>query len=106
MAREIIEQRLEIKDWPLRQPGDEKFFGYVVAIGIFPREWQDEDGMTHYVDFSYNDTYERYRLPNDESLRKQLFEMLLLNLDNSIGGGIYGKVWIKRLEKGYAVDLP
>ena len=33
---DIIEQKLVVKDWPLKKPGDELFFGYVVAVGVFP----------------------------------------------------------------------
>ena len=104
---ELINQQLKVKDWPLTKAGDEKFFGYVVAMGVFPREWGDEDGMTQYADFAYNDAYERYRLPDDEGLKKQLHDMLWHNLNGvAHAGDIYGKVWIKRSEHGYAVELP
>lgn len=104
---ELILQKLEVKPWPLQKPGDEKFFGYVVALGVFPRDWGDENGMTQYADFAYNDSYERFRLPNDESLKKQLHEMLWHNLNGAANAGdIYGKVWIKLTMNGYAVDLP
>ena len=107
MSAEIIVQRLNILDWPLSKVGDEKFFGYVVAMGVFPKEWGAEDGMTQYVDFAYNDSYARYRLPDDRLLKKQLHCYLWDNL-NGVGhtGDIYGKVWIKLTEHGYAVDLP
>lgn len=105
--KELIQQQLEVKKWPLEKPGDEKFFGYVVALGVFPREWGETDGMTQYVDFAYNDSYERYQLPNDQSLKEQLHEMLWHNI-NGVGhtGDIYGKVWIKRMKEGYVVELP
>lgn len=104
---ELIHQKLNVKDWPLQKAGDEKFFGYVMAMGIFPREWGEEDGMTQYVDFSYNDSYERYRLPADEELKKSLSAVLWENLNGQAHtGDIYGKVWIERTENGHAVSLP
>ena len=106
---ETISQHLEVIEWPLARVGDEKFFGYVVSVGILPRDWKSDSGMTPYVDFAYGNRYERYRLPLDDggSLKRQLVEMLDLNLtEYYIGGGMLGKVWIKRLEKGYTVDLP
>jgi len=51
---DVIEQKLVVKEWPLTKPGDERFFGYVVAVGVFPREWKD-DGFLAYVDFAYHD---------------------------------------------------
>jgi hypothetical protein len=98
---ELISQQLEVKDWPLVEVGQEKFFGYVVAMGVFPNDW--DETMTHYVDFAYNDAYERYRLPQHEGLRKQLFQYLW---DNLHPGDIYGKVVIKRFKDGYCVGLP
>ena len=41
---DVIEQKLVVKDWPLKQPGEELFFGYVVALGVFPGDWS-EDGQ-------------------------------------------------------------
>lgn len=99
----IISQQLAIKDWPLSKVGDKKFFGYVVAMGMFPFDWCD-DALVPYVDFAYNDAYERFRLPNDENLRRDLHDILFSNLEAS--GGIYGKVWIGRTPDGYYVTLP
>lgn len=105
--QEFIEQHLLVKEWPLVKIGDEKFFGYIVALGVFPREWADDDGMFHYVDFAYNDDYERYKLPQDEGLKKQLHAMLWHNLNgHSSPADIYGKVWIKRIKNGHVVELP
>ncbi len=107
MAIELIEQKLEVKDWPLENAGDEKFFGYVMAIGLFPREQGDELIMTQYVDFIDVYTYERYRLPNDKKLIKQLRAVLMSNLDElAEGGNISGKVWIVRGKRGHKVELP
>lgn len=103
----LISQNIAIKDWPLLKPGDEKFFGYVVAIGLLPYAWGEAGGLIPYVDFSYNDEYSRYHLPTDKRLRKSLHEMLRFNLHGAQqGDGIYGKVWIKLTMKGYVVDLP
>ena len=103
---DIIEQKLVVKDWPLKKPGDELFFGYVVAVGVFPRDWSGGD-MFAYADFAYNDRYTRYRLPNDEGLLTALLKFLRDNIEmNAAGDGIYGKVWVKRTEEGYVVDLP
>lgn len=107
MNREIANQQSEIKDWPLVKAGDEKFFGYVVALGVLPLHWSDVGGLIAYVDFAYSDDYDRYRLPDDESLRAQLRDMLAQNMDAAGNAdGIYGKVWIKRDEAGYSVALP
>jgi len=103
---DLIEQRLVVKDWPLKQPGDELFFGYIVAVGVFPGDWSD-DGMFCYADFAYSDSYTRYRLPNDEGLLNGLSKFLSSNLEMcGSGHGIYGKVWVKLTDQGYEVDLP
>lgn len=104
---EIIHQKLLVKPWPLLKIGDEKFFGYVVSMGIFPRDWGDSDGMFVYADFAYNDSYERYLIPNDEDLKEQLHDMLWSNLNGPAGpGDIYGKVWIFLTPHGYLVQMP
>ena len=101
---ELINQQLEVKKWPLTKAGEERFFGYVVSMGIFPREWGMDDGMIQYVDFAYNNSYERYRLPDDKGLKKLLNDMLWRNINETADGvGICGKVWIKRTEIGYEV---
>jgi len=103
---QIIEQKLVVKDWPLKKPGDELFFGYVLALGVFPGDWNN-DSMFAYADFAYNDTYTRYRLPNDDGLLNELSKYFSSNLEMCISGlGIFGKVWIKLTEKGYEVELP
>jgi hypothetical protein len=103
---DLIEQKLVVKDWPLKKPGDELFFGYVVAVGVFPADWSN-DGMFIYADFAYSDTYTRYRLPNDDGLLTGLSKYLSSNLEMcGSGNGIYGKVWVRLTEKGYQVDLP
>ena len=102
----VIQQTLVVKEWPLKKPGDEMFFGYVVAVGVFPRDWSP-GGMFAYADFAYSDDYVRYRLPYDEELFKQLLKHLDSNLAmHAEDCGIYGKVWIQLTEKGYEVDLP
>ncbi len=103
--KELIAQQLEVKDWPLAKAGDERFFGYVVAMGVFPREWGVEDGMTQYADFAYNQKYERYRLPNDIDLKRALHKVLWLNLNGvAHTGDIYGKVRIGLGKLGYVVE--
>ncbi len=102
----VISQLLVVRDWPLQKPGDEVFFGYVVAVGAFPGDWSNE-GMFAYADFAYNDSYIRYRLPNDEGLLNELLKYLRINIEmHGAGDGVYGKVWVKRVEEGYVVDLP
>jgi hypothetical protein len=104
---ELIQQQLEVKDWPLTKPGDEEFFGYVVALGVFPRAWGEEDGMTQYADFAYNERYVRYRLPNDKDLKEQLHSFLWDNLNGvAHTGDIYGKVIIRLTETGHLVIWP
>ena len=103
---DLIHQKLVVKEWPLKKPGDEKFFGYVVAVGVFPGDWSNE-GEIPFADFAYNDRYCRYRLPCEESLLKGLMKYLCENLALSGEGlGMHGKVWIRRTEQGYKVDLP
>ncbi len=103
---QIIEQKLVVKDWPLKKPGDEKFFGYIVALGVFPGDWSS-DSEIPFADFAYNDAYTRYQIPSDETLRAGLLKYLAANLDFSGAGmGIQAKLWIKLTEKGYEVDLP
>ena len=99
-------QDIEIKEWPLTKLGDAKFFGYVVAMGLLPYEWNDDSKMFRYVDFAYNDSYERFLLPDDDKLRNQLEQTLRANLDSIGNGGIYGKVWIRLGPAGYSVQLP
>jgi len=103
----VIEQKLVVKDWPLKKPGDELFFGYVVAVGVFPTgEWEGSS-IFPFADFAYGDTYTRYRLPHDEGLRKQLVEHLADNLTIlELSGTIQVKVWVTLTDKGYEVFLP
>ena len=102
----VISQLLVVKDWPLQKPGDEMFFGYVVAVGVFPIDWSNE-GMFAYADFAYHDHYSRYRLPDDEGLIELLMKFLAGNLEmNGAGLGIYAKVWVKRTMNGYELELP
>ena len=99
----IIQQQLELKDWPLTKIGDTKFFGYVVSIGVVTGDWDIEE-MACYVDFAYNTRYERYLLPSDENLRIELSKMLLENMNHE--HGLYNKVHVTRMENGYFVELP
>ena len=102
---DIIQQKCVVKEWPLKKPGDELFFGYVVAMGVFPRDWTLE-GEIRFADFAYNHAYTRYRIPCDESLLNGLLRYLSANLEMCGDVGIHGKVWIKLTEQGYEVDLP
>ena len=103
---DVIEQKLVVKEWPLTKPGDERFFGYVVAVGVFPREWKD-DGFLAYVDFAYHDNYTRYQLPHNEALKVQLLQQLVENLaSHAAGAGIHGKVWVTLTNEGFKVSLP
>lgn len=98
-----LAHNIHVNDWPLHRVGDEQFFGYVVAVGVLPGDWS-EDNMIVYADFAYGDAYARYRLPNDEELKEQLLSYLKSNVQ--IEHGIYGKVWIKLTPAGYSVELP
>ena len=103
---QIIEQKLVVKDWPLKKPGDEKFFGYVVAVGVFPGD-SSGAGEFSFADFAYNNEYTRYRLPKDAGLLNGLLEYLACNLEMwGLGQTTYGKVWVKLTEHGYKVELP
>ena len=103
---DVIEQKLVVKDWPLKKPGDEMFFGYVVAVGVFPGDWS-ADAAIGYADFAYGEAYTRYRIPDDDSLHLGLLRYLECNLQHQAGGcGLAAKVWIRLTETGYEVDLP
>lgn len=109
MPNEIIRvtQNLPIKAWPLTKPGHKKFFGYVVAMGIFPHDWGTEEGMIPYADFAYSDSYERFELPDDKDLKDSLQDYLWENLNGRAHrGDVYGKVWIIRTDSGYLVHEP
>ncbi len=99
---------LEVLDWPLQKPGDEKFFGYLVAVGVLPGDWSDgPEGLSRYADFAYSGSYDRYRLPNDMRLVEQLHKTLWTNLGASFSeGGVYGKFWIEKTNDGYSIFEP
>ena len=100
---EIICQDLEVKEWPLLEVGAEKFFGYVLSMGVMPNDfYETSDPTRKYADFGYRDRYERYILPNDEKLKRDLMKYLWDNMEV----GMYAKLWISKLEDGYEVDLP
>jgi len=102
---ELIYQQLEVKEWPLLKVGDEKFFGYVLSMGVMPNDFcevREFNDMRQYVDFGYRDGYERYILPNNKKLRKDLLRHLWDNMEVEV----YSKLWIYKLENGYKVDLP
>ena len=103
---DVIDQRLVVREWPLKNPGDEQFFGYVVAVGAFPRGGGDENWFA-YADFLYGDSYTRYRLPDDDDLLNGLMAFLRNSVEMGIGGcGIHGKVWVRVTEEGTEVSLP
>ena len=103
----IVEQKLVVKDWPLKKPGDEMFFGYLVALGVFPGGDWDGDSIFSYADFAYGDSYARFLLPNDDGLLEQLKKYLADALEIlAASGSIEVKLWIKLTENGYEVDLP
>ena len=83
---DIIDQNLVVRDWPLKEPGDEAFFGYVVAVGVFPRNGQG-NYFFGYVDFFYRDHYFRYRLPQDKNLINELLEHFAMNMETVLERG-------------------
>lgn len=92
------------RTWPLNADGDEKFFGYVVGIGV--QELKDGSNQ-YYADFEYGRSRDRFQIPKNEDLIMELVEVLQSNLTGIYGDGIYGKVWIKRVsESQYNVSLP
>ena len=104
---DVIEQKLVVKEWPLKKPGDEEFFGYLVAVGVFPGGDWEGDQIFPYADFAYGENYARFRLPYDDGLLEQLQKHLAANLEILAGSGsIAVKLWITRTEQGYQVDLP
>jgi hypothetical protein len=103
---DVIHQKLVVRDWPLKKPGDEMFFGYLVALGVFPGDWSDESEYL-YADFAYDQSYSRYRLPNDKQLLDKLGPFLCDNFELSMSGhGLFCKLWIQLTQEGYKVDLP
>ena len=104
---DIIAQKLVVRDWPLKEPGDEEFFGYLVALGVFPGGDWEGDRIFPYADFAYGDSYARFRLPYDDGLLEQLQKHLADNLEIlAASGSIAVKLWIQLTENGYKVDLP
>lgn len=108
-----LHNKINVLGWPLKNVGDEKFFGYVVAMGVCPRDLESSDayveegGLFSYADFEYNCNVIRYAMPDDPTLHRKLSTMLLGNMDGvSNGQGMYCKVWIKKNADGYSVDLP
>jgi len=59
---DIIEQKLVVQEWPLRHVGDNRLFGYLVAVGLFPCA-AVPGGQFAFADFVWKDTYTRYRVP-------------------------------------------
>ena len=103
---DVIEQQLVVREWPLKEPGDEGFFGYVVAVGVFPQAGSDGN-MFAYVDFLYGDSYTRYRLPDDDDLLNGLMAFLRNNVEGGVAGAsIYGKVRVRITENGCDVEMP
>jgi hypothetical protein len=103
-----IRQDIVIEDWPLSKTGDKKFFGYLVAVGAFPFDWDgEEDSWIPYADFAYNKEYTRYKLPQNEFLEdllKQLFNTLECN--TVLKYNHKQKVWIDQYDTGYLVQEP
>jgi len=98
---EVIEQKLELKKWPLVNVGDKKFFGYIVSMGVIPMDWVNGD-MVLYADFAYSDSYERYVLPNDKALREDLLDFLWDNIQGAGAElGMYNKLWIELTVDGF-----
>jgi hypothetical protein len=41
MKMELFCQEIEIMEWPLLKAGDEKSFGYILAVGIMPNDFSN-----------------------------------------------------------------
>jgi hypothetical protein len=97
--------QIKVRPWPLKKVGDEKFFGYVVAMGVVSNDL--DDTVTPYVDFAYSSSYTRYELPMDDQLLGRLRSCLMLNVKEAGSHGtLAAKVRIQLREDGYAVELP
>ena len=100
----VIDQRLLVREWPVREPGEEYLLGRVVSVGTFPRE----EGVTPflYVDVVYDSQYKRYRLPNDLDVINQLLEFLCGNLNRTYAGEcVANVVWVHLTEHGHKLFL-
>ncbi len=74
-----IQQTLRVRDWPLNKKVKCFNFGHLVGIGVFP-DFNAGAGFFAYADFTFENRYIRYRLPNDRELYNGLFHHLMVNL--------------------------
>lgn len=99
-------KKREVLPWPLEKVGDEKFFGYVTAVGFHP----GDGGMlkpSAWACFEYAETETVYTLPPDATLFQALSDGVFHNFQGDLfGEGITEKYWIKKTAKGYQVELP
>ena len=107
-----MNQKMEVKYFPLMEEGEEAFFGYIMGVGWFPDpswDWKNTDHFV-YADFYYNGKYTRYRLPNDENLVIQLQKRAFENIQELHATGYCSfstKIWIERLaDGGWDTALP
>lgn len=94
---------LMAKEWPKLKIGEDKFLGYIVAVGVVP-PWDDDDAFV-YADFAYNDGYDRYKLPRDKKLFRTLIKYLRGNIITPNGEitDMYNKLWLERRKDGYSI---
>ena len=92
---------MNLKGWPLREVGDEMFFGYINCVGYMPHTQKT------YAKFTYQDVTSIYLVPNDEDLIEQLLYHLRRALwELRVADSSITKVWIKKTLSGYEVFLP
>jgi hypothetical protein len=106
-SRELWLKREGLQEWPLTLPGQEHFFGYVTAMGVLCDDYAPEGFFSTWVEFSYGEHKDRYDVPTDSNLLRQLWEWMLCNMETTRDeSGLCGKVWVRLTDKGYEVDLP
>ncbi len=104
----MVEYKLTVHDFPIRNVGDEMFFGFPVAIGVHPTDWITDNECYAWCDFFYGNGVTRYKIPSDKKLINKLYYYIQTNMLCATEGdcGTTCKVWISKTKNGYEVDLP
>ncbi len=85
---------MKLERWPVSKLGEEAFIGYPVAIGT-------DEALGAFLECEYNGKT-RYILPADLKLVDVLFGCVKVNIEFPMEY----KIWIKKTDKGWEVELP